>query len=327
MFLIIGSTTLDLIHSGFPQLPTARGDEFTVDSLVFCADPVRMRFGGNGANSAYVLARLGGTVALGSAIGNDPAGDLLYRPLVDVGVDTQGLLRHPTAATSVTTVITDATQQRLAFHHAGSSHAYGPEELPAALRQATTALLVASFTLFLRWRPQGFADLLQQVKAQGGITALDIGPAIGQPVTLDEIAFLLPTVDYFVCNAHELAVCTAVEETVEGIPLGMAQILAAGAGCVVIKQGAAGALVQEGETGTPVAVPGFSVQVESTVGAGDSFNAGFLYAIGQGTAPVAAARFANGVAALVLASQAGVLGAPTAEQVDSFLHADGQTQR
>ncbi|MCB0063100.1 MAG: carbohydrate kinase family protein [Caldilineaceae bacterium] len=319
MFLIIGSTTLDLIHSGFPQLPTPRGDEFTVDSLVFCADPVRMRFGGNGANSAYVLARLGAPVALGSAIGKDPAGDLLYRPLVDVGVDMQGLVRHPTAATSVTTVITDASQQRLAFHHAGSSHAYAPDDLPPTIRRRATAVLVASFTLFLRWRPLGFAELLRQVKAQGGITALDIGPAIGQPVTLDEIAFLLPDVDYFVCNAHELAVCTAVEETSEGIALGMAQILAAGAACAVIKQGASGALVQEGETGAPVAVPGFAIQPASTVGAGDSFNAGLLYAIEQGTDVVTAARFANGVAALVLTAQDGVLGAPTAAQVNTFL--------
>ena len=83
-----------------------------------------------------------------------------------------------------------------------------------------------------------------QAKQQGIITALDIGPAIGQPVKLDEIAHLLPYVDYFICNEHELSVCCEVDETADGSQLGMAKVLTHGAGCVVIKRGAEGALVQ-----------------------------------------------------------------------------------
>jgi ribokinase len=319
MFLVIGSTTLDLIHGGIVQMPTARGDEFTVDSLVFCAEPVQMRFGGNGANSAYVLAKLGAAVALGSAIGQDPAGDLLYQSLTAIGVDTRGLLRHPTAATSTTTVISDHAHNRLAFHHAGSSHVYAPADLPSTLRAAATAVLVASYPLFLRWRPQGVAELLRQVKAQGGITALDIGPAVGEPATLAELTALLPAVDYFICNAHELAVCAAVDETADGVAQGMAQIRAAGVGCVVIKRGAAGALVQQRTDTVPRAVPGFPMAVQGTVGAGDAFNAGFLYAVDQGQDAVAAARFANGVAALVLSAKQGVLGGPTLAEVHQLV--------
>ncbi len=320
MFLVIGSTTLDLIHGGIAQMPTAQGDEFTVDSLVFCAEPVRMRFGGNGANSAYVLAKLGALVALGSAIGQDSAGDLLYQPLETIGVDLRGLCRHPVAATSVTTVISDEAHNRFAFHHAGSSHAFAPADLPPNVAQEARALLIASYTLFLRWRPQGFADLLHQVKKQGGITALDIGPAVGEPARLAELTALLPDVDYFICNAHELAVCCAVEETDAGLAQGMAQLLQAGVGCVVIKCGAAGALVQQQLDEKPLTVPGFPVVTQGTVGAGDSFNAGFLYAVAQGQDVPAATRFANGVAALVLTAQQGVLGGPTVSDVRDFLH-------
>lgn len=323
MFLVIGSTTLDLIHSGFDSMPTAQGDEFTTNSLVFCADPVQMRFGGNGANSAYTLAKLGGIVALGSAIGRDAAGDLLYAPLVDVGVNLAGLIRHPTAATSVTTVITDAASQRLAFHHAGSSHLYDPTDLSDALRAQTSVLLIASFTLFLRWRPHGFADLLRAVKERGGITALDIGPAVGEPALFDEIISLLPYVDYFICNEHELAVCVGVAQSPAALHLGMKQILAGGANTVVLKRGAAGALVQSQTAGSPTHVAGFPVDVESTVGAGDTFNAGFLYAVAQGQDPIDAARFASGVAALVIASTGGVLRAPTLPAVEAFLSTQG----
>lgn len=325
-FLVLGSATLDLLNRGIDQMPTVYGDEFTVNSLAFCRQPLQMQLGGNGAISAYVLARLGAKVNLGSAIGQDAAGDLLAGWLTEAGVDGAGLLRHPTAATSTTTVISDEARNRLAFHHAGASHCYAPADLPTPLVGAARALLVASYTLFLRWRSQGFADLLTTAKAGGVITALDIGPAIGAPVTLAEIAFLLPQVDYFICNDHELSVCTGDAQSDTGIQLGMAQILAGGAGCVIIKRGAAGALVQRATDGAAVAVPAFGVTAQGTVGAGDAFNAGFLYAIGQGEPVDAAVRFANGVAALVVASAQGALGAPTLAAVEELLQT-GQTRR
>ena len=106
----------------------------------------------------------------------------------------------------------------------------------------------------------------------------------------------------------------------------MAQVLAAGAGCVIIKRGAAGALVQRATDGAAVAVPAFGVTAQGTVGAGDAFNAGFLYAIGQGEPLDAAVRFANGVAALVVASAQGVLGAPTFAAVQELLQTQGSRQ-
>ena len=318
MFLVIGTTTLDLFNSGIEQMPTVRGDEFTVDSLAFCEEPLQMMLGGNGAIAAYALGRLGAHVALGSAIGHDPSGELLQGWLEAAGVATTGLLRHPVAATSTTTLISDRARNRLAFHHAGASHRYAPDDLPWALLTQADVLLASAFTLFLQWRPHGFAQLLAQAKAQNAITALDIGPAIGQPVTLAEIAFLLPQVDYFICNEHELAVCCAVDESAAGSAAGMAQVLAAGVGCAVTKRGAEGVLVQEQGATAPTAIAGFHVDAHTTVGAGDSFNAGFLYAIKRGEAPVQAARFANAAAALVVASAQGALGAPTLSQVEQL---------
>ncbi|MEZ4870312.1 MAG: carbohydrate kinase family protein [Caldilineaceae bacterium] len=319
MFLVLGTTTLDLINSGIDQMPTTRGDEFTVDSLVFCAEPLQMLLGGNGAISAYALARLGAPVALASAVGQDPSGDLLRGWLANAGVATTGLMGHPAAATSTTTIISERTQDRpgnrLAFHHAGASHAYAPADLSLTLRQRARAVLVASYTLLLGWRSQGFAELLGQAKQQGAITALDIGPAIGEPVTLAEIAFLLPTVDYFICNEHELAVCAATDESAAGALAGMKQVLAAGARCAITKRGAEGALVLTAQAEEPAHVPALPVAAQTTVGAGDSFNAGFLYAMDQGQDLLAATRFANTVAAAVVTSAQGALGAPTLAQV------------
>lgn len=318
MFLVIGNTTLDLLNSGIPQMPTMRGDEFTVDSLVFCPEPLQMLLGGNGSITAYALARLGASVMLGSAIGQDPPGALLTQWLQGAGVDMRALLRHPTAATPTTTLVSDVARNRLAFHHAGASQHYTPADLPPSILSQTKVLLVSAFTLFPQWRPHGFAQLLANAKDAGAITALDIGPAIGQPVTLAEIAFLLPQVDYFIGNEHEIAVCCAVDKNANGSAAGMAQLLAAGASCVVIKRGAEGALIQTKGDEQPISIPAFAVNAHTTVGAGDSFNAGFLYALYQGHTPLAAARFANAVAALVVTSAQGALGAPTLSQVEQL---------
>ena len=93
MFLSIGTTNVDLFVSGLQEMPAMGGDEFTVDNLTFCEEPLTMILGGNGAIFAYVLAALGEQVAVGRAIGDDTLGDLISGWLVDAGVDLASLVR------------------------------------------------------------------------------------------------------------------------------------------------------------------------------------------------------------------------------------------
>ena len=117
---------------------------------------------------------------------------------------------------------------------------------------------------------------------------------------------MLSHTDYFIGNEHELHVCTGGAD----LAAGMAAILEGGAGCVVIKRGADGAAILEREGGgtsasalaAPTYVPGFTVDVRTTVGAGDSFNAGLLLAVQEGASAEQAARFANAVAAIVVSA-------------------------
>jgi ribokinase len=97
-------------------------------------------------------------------------------------------------------------------------------------------------------------------------------------------------------------------------------LLEAGARCVIVKEGAWGStLFTEQER---VEVPAFTVATDFTVGAGDSFNAGFLVAVEQEMEPRQALRFANAVAALVVEAKNGVPGAPTLDQVTELLRSN-----
>ena len=86
MFTVIGTATVDLFVSKLAAMPRSEGDEFTVDSLVFHDEPLRTSLGGNGANSAYALARLGSPVELVGGLGEDHLGDWMAAQLADVGV-------------------------------------------------------------------------------------------------------------------------------------------------------------------------------------------------------------------------------------------------
>jgi sugar/nucleoside kinase (ribokinase family) len=313
MFVVIGTANIDLIVSGFAQMPTVMGDEFTTSSLVFCDDPLRLLLGGNGANCAYVLAGLGAAVGLCSAVGVDELGRLVIDWLERQGVALAGLLRHPTQATAFTAIVSDQALNRLAFHHPGALAAYTVADIPHPWLAEAQVLLATGYTIMPGMRPAGFAQALATAHQLGAITALDIGPAIGQPTQLDELAPVLPHVDYLIANRHELAVCSGEAE----VETGAARLLTAGAACVIVKQGADGATIFLPD-GAQL-VPAFPVLVDSTVGAGDAFNAGLLYACRQRLPLVEAVRFGNAVAALVISSGQGILGCPTPPQVAELL--------
>jgi ribokinase len=87
---------------------------------------------------------------------------------------------------------------------------------------------------------------------------------------------------------------------------------------VIAKLGAGGALAadQEGE----LKGPAFSVKVLDTTGAGDSFNAGFIYKlIVEGGAKSDALRFANACGAIAATRVGGASSVPSASEVETFL--------
>ena len=324
MFTVIGTATVDLFVSNLAAMPRSEGDEFTVDSLVFHDEPLRTSLGGNGANSAYALARLGTTVELVGGLGEDHLGNWMAEQLVNAGVGMGSVRRYPGQGTATTLILSDRQQNRLAFHHEGANRAVDSSSIDSSLIPGSDLLLLTSYPIVPGLRPQGAVELFREASQSDTRTAVDIGPAIGEPALLEELRPLLAYTDYFICNEHELAVCTGGAE----LAAGMAAILEGGARCVVIKRGAAGAAVLQredmvasaaGSTGGPTLVPGFSVEVQTTVGAGDSFNAGFLLAVHEGASAEQAARFANAVAATVVSTPDRPLDALSREAVNRLI--------
>lgn len=321
MFIVIGTATVDLFVANLVEMPRTEGDEFTVDSLVFHDEPLRTSLGGNGANSAYALARLGASVELVGGLGEDHLGDWMAGQLADAGVEMGSVRRYPGQGTATTLILSDLQQNRLAFHHEGANRCVDDSSIDLSVVGRSDMLLLTSYSIMPGLRPHGAVALFRDARKFGTRTAVDIGPAIGEPARLEELRPLLAHTDYFICNEHELSVCTGGRV----LAAGMAAILEGGAGCVVIKRGEAGAVVLErngssaGTTGEQTFVPGYPVEVQTTVGAGDSFNAGFLLAIQEGTPAAQAARFGNAVAATVVSTPDRPLAALSRESVNRLI--------
>ena len=321
MFTVIGTCTVDLFVSNLAGMPRSEGDEFTVDSLVFHDEPLRTSLGGNGANSAYALARLGAEVNLVGGLGEDHLGDWMASQLEDAGVGMGSVKRYLGKGTATTLILSDREQNRLAFHHEGANRAVDGSSIGSSLVRGSDMLLLTSYSIMPGLRPYGAVELFREARQSGTRTAVDIGPAIGEPAHLEELRPLLALTNYFICNEHELAVCTGGVE----LAAGMAAILECGAGCVVIKRGAEGAVVLERDgiaassIGGPTHVPGFPVEVQTTVGAGDSFNAGFLLAVQEGSTAEQGARYGNAVAATVVSTSDRPLDALSREVVSRLI--------
>jgi ribokinase len=314
MLVVIGTTTLDIFMTGLDDLPTPSGDEFTPESISFTGDPPTMTLGGNGANSAYVAAGLGANTVLCSVVADDAAGRMLSDWLEARGVGLEGL-RRDGSATSMTIVATDRDRARLSFHHPGSGRTYTPDHLPVGLIEAADNLLLSGYHLLSGMRGDAGARLLERAQAAGTTTALDVGPIVPPPATEAEWTAVLPQTDYLIGNEYELLTCTGTASLDDAA----SALLEVGSGTIIAKLGAAGAAGFSASG--RVDAPGFAVDVLSTVGAGDSFNAGVLVSLSNGQNLGAALRFGNAVAALVISSGRGVLDGPNRSDVASILGA------
>ncbi|MBQ4113740.1 MAG: carbohydrate kinase family protein, partial [Clostridia bacterium] len=123
---------------------------------------------------------------------------------------------------------------------------------------------------------------------------------------------LLPLIDVLFMNETECRHYTRCEDIEEG-----ARRLAEKAGMAVIKLGKKGALaVKDGEV---FKAPTYKVEVKDTTGAGDSFNAGFVYGFVSGLPLEECLKRGNGCGSLSATMLGGNTGFPFKEQLESWI--------
>ncbi|GAB3832729.1 carbohydrate kinase family protein [Kribbella italica] len=226
--------------------------------------------GGSAAIMACGAARLGLKVAFAGRIGDDPAGTFVRSALEERGVDTSALVVDPGLPTPLTTVLTSGSDRAI-LTASGCLASTSSNDVPRTLLRSVRHVHAASFYL-MPDLAAGLAELFKEARSAKASTSLDTNddPADRwERVVLDPV---LRVTDYLLPNAAEAHALTGHPVLAEA-----AGILARRGPLVVVKNGADGALAHNGTS--MLSAPALAVEPVDTVGAGDSFDAGFVAAV------------------------------------------------
>ena len=300
--LVIGELNVDLIISGLPSLP-ALGQELTCTGF-------SRALGSSSAIFSRALAGLGAQVDYMGKVGDDDNGHYMVAQLEEVGIGTQGVIIDPAVQTGVTISLT-YPDEKAQITYLGSIADYCLADVNLDALGDYAHLHMASMYLQDGLRPD-FPELLGRAKEFKLTTSLDPGwdPQERWNGVLSEA---LSYVDILFVNEHEVK-AIAHTDSIRQASTDLAQRV----NRVVTKLGAEGALMADADG--VLTAPAFSVEVVDTTGAGDSFNAGFVYKyVVEGGSKEEALRFANACGGIAATRVGGASSVPSVADVEAFL--------
>ena len=254
---IVGEINLDLILYGLPEpMPTERE---------LLATGFTITLGSSSAILAHNLAALGIRVGFITKVGDDSFGTLAMERLCERGVD---LTRVAHGAKSGVTLILPHGPQRHILTYPGTISELRFEDLDLDYLASARHFHMSSLFLQRELLPH-VPELFRRMKSAGLTTSLDTNddPDDRWGEVLDEI---LPHVDILLPNEREAMKMSRAGDLETALSR-----LSQKVETVVVKMGASGAsAVREARRFTAPAVP---VTVIDPIGAGDSFDAGFLH--------------------------------------------------
>jgi sugar/nucleoside kinase (ribokinase family) len=302
---IAGEINLDLILYGLPA-------EMAPERELLASD-FRVTLGSSSAIVAHNCASLGARVAFTTLAGPDDFGRIALERLHASGVDISRTIHHGNLSTGVTLLLPHGSERHILTY-------------PGTMAEMTIAHLDFEFliqarhfhlsSLYLqKGLHAGLPDLLRRLKRAGLTISLDTnddpddqwGPPLWD---------ILPYVDLFLPSESELCRMTGCTDLDAAIAAFAGQVPT-----LVVKRGDKGARVQS--QGKVTDVSPVSVVPVDTIGAGDSFDAGFLRAYLLGRDAVTCARAGNITGALSTQAAGGTEAFRDPEQRDTFLRTHG----
>jgi ribokinase len=254
----------------------------TVSGGIFTQGP-----GGKGSNQAVQLARLGVSVNMVTAIGQDDFGQVGRQLWLNEHVGDAGVVEIA-ADTMIAFIWVDATGENRIALAPGALDAATVEDFKNVFPVINTSdLLLVSLEL----NPEVGFEAIRQARQHGVITVCNPAPAT--PIPPD----ILPLIDYLVPNENEARLIGKYLGWPQLDPGELAErFLESGVGNVLITLGSKGVLVRD-PSGLTMIPAARASKVVDTTGAGDSFMGGLVAGLVRGDSLLDAAAFATRVAA------------------------------
>ncbi|HEV2351390.1 MAG TPA: sugar kinase [Terriglobia bacterium] len=289
--VLAGELNLDLILYGLPETLEPEREHL--------AQGMALTLGSSSAIFAHNLAALGSRVGFISRIGDDLMGEAARQWLAEGGVDTSRVRRVPGPAQTGLTVILARRSDRNILTYPGTIFELCYDDLDFDYLSSARHFHMSSFFLHRALRPR-MREAFAAIKRAGLTISLDTNddPEDRWEGNLSQV---LELVDVMFVNERECMKLAGTQEVTQA-----ARRLAARVPLVVVKLGGHGAMARRGQA--EWRAEGLAVEAVDSVGAGDSFDAGFVHQYLRGADIETCLRFGNLAGALSV-TRAGGTGA------------------
>lgn len=273
---VVGEINLDLILYGLPK-------DLVLDREHLASD-MAFTLGSSSAIFAHNLCTLGTQVGFISKTGSDPLGAMAVERLSAAGVDISRMKQGAGKTSTGLTVVLPYRQHRYMLTYPGTMFEMQCSDIDMDYVLTARHFHLSSFYLHRALRPR-IGDLFRQAKEGGLSTSLDTNDDPENQWAQD-LLDVLKYVDIFFPNDREAKKIARTDDLSRALNL-----LAGLAKVVVVKRGSGSAICRSGDEQWSLAPP--PVQVVDDVGAGDTFDAGFIHAYLLGAKLEDCLAFAN----------------------------------
>lgn len=299
--LVAGEINPDLILTG-----NVAPEFGQVEKLI---DDAELTIGSSSAIFACGAARLGLKVAFIGVCGDDLFGQSMLDAMKARSVDVSHVIRTPGGQTGLSVILNQGSDRAI-LTYPGLISALKADDIPDTLLCQTRHLHIASYFIQTSLQP-GLPQLFKRAHDSSITVSLDTNWDPAERWSgLDE---LLPLTDVFLPNSAEACAITRQTDVEKA-----AKQLAETTDLFAMKLGVAGALGME--NGSLIRTPSFPVNVVDTVGAGDSFDAGFIYGYLAGWSLNKSLCLAVACGSLSTQGQGGTSAQPTLEEAMHYVN-------
>lgn len=299
--LVIGEINPDLILTGDDIDPVYGQVEKLVESAT-------TTIGSSSVIMACGAARLGLRTAFIGLVGDDIFGRFMLEAMQDRGIDTAACVVDPAVKTGMSVILARPGGDRAILTYMGSIPELGSVHIDTTFFSRVRHLHVGGYFLLDQLRP-ALPELFRVAQDLGPSTSLDTN---WDPQGIWDVGSILAHCDLFLPNEMEARhisgqanLPAALDALVETVPT------------LAVKLGAQGGLVRHGAT--TVQLPPPAVEVVDTVGAGDSFDAGFIYGFLNHWPLERTLRLALACGSLSTRASGGIDAQPTLEEAKKWL--------
>lgn len=279
--IVVGELNVDLILNNIAAFPEIGKEKLAKD--------LTLTLGSSSAIFASNLSSLGTKVAFLGKIGNDYFGELILDKLIKKGVDVSLIVKDTKSYTGVTIVL-NFFEDRAMITYPGAMNNLTIKDITKTTIGQARHLHFSSY--FLQHGIKHDVDkMFNMAKSLGMTTSFDMQWDPEEKWVLD-YKNILPNVDIFLPNKQELLHLTKENSITNAL-----NKLSLFSNMIVVKMGNKGSLLHY--KGKTVKKPPFlNKNVVDAIGAGDSFNAGFVFKFINGSEPEECLEFGNLMGAL-----------------------------